>query len=184
MDAINDTARFGRTRIVRKITGHVKLKPTYVRERVHIRLAKGADLRATLTAKDKDRSTLLARYGAKQVYKTGRGSKTASGKRRPGGVSVHVLADGPRKTLTNAFFVTLKSNGIRGVAYRERNADGTPTNRRYGSKGGKQGSLAIDVLYGPGIYRQMQFMLPELAVTLSQKLLAEATRQYQRRLPK
>lgn len=179
--AINDTARAGRVLIVRNVVSHLKLKPSYVRPRVYIKVASGDSLTASLTAKDQDRAVLLSRYSPRQVWKKGGKGQ----KRKRAGISVQVLQGSERKTLPGAFFITLKTNHLQAVAIRERNEHGQYTNRRYEKKpDGKKGNIAVDVLYGPGIYQQFKWMLPELQTKLSAKLRAEATRQYERRLPK
>ena len=164
---INTTARRGNTLLVRTVTRSLNLRPSYVRERIRLRLATGAELRAQIIVKKRD--ILLSRYGATQQY------RRRQGKKRRAGIAVKVKKGGAKKLMPGAFFVTLKNSGARAVAIRD------PRGGKYAT-----GKARFEVLYGPSVFQHVGLKLkekPGIMTELAGIFVAEARRQYQRRLP-
>lgn len=161
--AVNDTARRGYTLAVRGVTESLNLKPSYVRQRITLVPASTNSLTARIRADKRD--TLLAHYGAQQVY-AGRAKK-----RRRTGVSVQVKKGGQRKVMAQAFFVTLKGSDATAIAVRD------PAGGKFAT-----GNKRFVVLYGPSPFQHFGLELNALSDELQAVFMANAVRQYQRRV--
>lgn len=158
--AVNKTLATGRTMVVREVTGQVRLKAAYVRDKTKIQRATAGRTSGTITVSG--RPTLIARYQPRiKPAPIGRPRRGKRGKR--GGVVVKVKRSGSGDTLRGVFLLPLRrgqASGGGGLAFAQRQPDGR-----------------IKVLYGPSPQQVVRnATLDRVEPRLAQRLRIEVDR--------
>lgn len=171
---INAAARKARTMADREIRKQVSLSKAYLKGTLWIkRHATEQNLKAVITARE--RPTSLVRYGAKQVYRTGKRKAKVRG-----GISVQVKKGGRRRKIPQAFFISLKQGKVQGgnLGIAVRSTEGLNLKRVKASPE----SAGVHTLYGPSVDQVFNDVRKAIAPDVTAYLTQEFNRQFARLL--